>query len=43
MNLLSQAFTWLSDPAHWWRHRSELRFVLEEWEKLVAYRLGLAE
>ena len=33
----------LSDPAHWWRHRSELRFVLEEWEKLVAYRLGLAE
>lgn len=31
-----------ADPAHWWRHRSDLRFVLLEWEKLVAYWGGLA-
>ncbi|MGH9411182.1 MAG: YdcF family protein, partial [Vicinamibacterales bacterium] len=31
-----------SDPAHWWRHRSDLRFVLLEWEKLTAYWGGLA-
>jgi uncharacterized SAM-binding protein YcdF (DUF218 family) len=31
-----------SDPAHWYRHRSDARFVLEEWQKLLAYRLGLA-
>ena len=30
-----------SDPAHWWRHRSDLRFGLSEWQKLLAYRLGL--
>jgi hypothetical protein len=31
----------LSDPARWWRHRSDLRFVLSEWQKLLAYYLGL--
>jgi uncharacterized SAM-binding protein YcdF (DUF218 family) len=31
-----------SDPTHWYRHRSDVRFVLEEWQKLLAYRLGLA-
>jgi uncharacterized SAM-binding protein YcdF (DUF218 family) len=31
-----------SDPAHWWRHRADVRFVGEELAKLVAYRLGLA-
>jgi uncharacterized SAM-binding protein YcdF (DUF218 family) len=30
-----------SDPARWWRHRSDLRFGLSEWQKLVAYYLGL--
>lgn len=30
-----------SDPAHWWRSRPDVRFVLEEWGKLTAYRLGL--
>jgi uncharacterized SAM-binding protein YcdF (DUF218 family) len=30
-----------SDPAHWWRARPDVRFVLEEWGKLVAYRFGL--
>jgi uncharacterized SAM-binding protein YcdF (DUF218 family) len=32
-----------SDPARWWRHRGDARFVMEEWPKLIAYRLGLAE
>lgn len=30
-----------SDPANWWRHRADFRFVTGEWQKLVAYRLGL--
>lgn len=30
-----------SDPAHWWRTRPDVRFVLEEWAKLIAYRFGL--
>ena len=30
-----------SDPAHWWRARPDVRFVLEEWGKLIAYRMGL--
>ena len=30
-----------SDPAHWWRARPDVRFVLEEWGKLIAYRFGL--
>jgi uncharacterized SAM-binding protein YcdF (DUF218 family) len=31
-----------ADPAHWWRSRPDVRFVLEEWGKLIAYRFGLA-
>jgi uncharacterized SAM-binding protein YcdF (DUF218 family) len=31
----------LSDPARWWRYRSDLRFGLSEWQKLLAYHLGL--
>jgi uncharacterized SAM-binding protein YcdF (DUF218 family) len=31
----------LSDPAHWWRYRPEVRYVLSELQKLLAYRLGL--
>ena len=30
-----------SDPAHWWRHRADVRYVLSELEKLAAYKLGL--
>ena len=30
-----------SDPARWWRYRSDFRFGISEWQKLVAYRLGL--
>jgi uncharacterized SAM-binding protein YcdF (DUF218 family) len=32
-----------SDPAHWWRYRKDYRFVAEEWEKLILYRLGLSD
>ena len=32
-----------SDPAHWWRHRADIRFVTSEYQKLIAYRLGLGE
>jgi uncharacterized SAM-binding protein YcdF (DUF218 family) len=32
-----------SDPAHWWRSRPDVRFVLSEWQKLILYRLGLDE
>jgi uncharacterized SAM-binding protein YcdF (DUF218 family) len=28
-------------PDGWWRHRSDLRWVLSETQRLVAYRLGL--
>jgi uncharacterized SAM-binding protein YcdF (DUF218 family) len=31
-----------SDPAHWWRRRGDFRFASSEWQKLIAYRLGLA-
>ncbi len=31
-----------ADPAHWWRHRADVRYVLIEWQKLVLYRLGLS-
>lgn len=31
----------VSDPAHWWRHRADIRFMVSELGKLVAYRLGL--
>ena len=30
-----------SDPARWWRSRADFRFVTSEWQKLIAYRLGL--
>ena len=30
-----------SQPATWWKHRADLRFVISEWQKLVAYRLGM--
>ena len=30
-----------SDPARWWRRRGDIRFALSEWQKLLAYRLGL--
>lgn len=30
-----------SDPAHWWRRRADIRFMVSELGKLVAYRLGL--
>ena len=32
-----------SDPARWWRRRADFRFVISEWPKLFAYRLGLAD
>jgi uncharacterized SAM-binding protein YcdF (DUF218 family) len=30
-----------SEPARWWRHRSDIRFVTSELQKLVLYGLGL--
>lgn len=30
-----------SDPPGWWRHRSDIRFVVSELPKLVLYGLGL--
>jgi uncharacterized SAM-binding protein YcdF (DUF218 family) len=30
-----------SDPARWWRFRSDFRFATSEFQKLIAYRLGL--
>ena len=30
-----------SDPAQWWRYRADFRFALSEFQKLLAYRLGL--
>jgi uncharacterized SAM-binding protein YcdF (DUF218 family) len=30
-------------PSAWWRSRSSVRWMLIEWPKLVAYRLGLRE
>ena len=32
-----------TDPAHWWRRRADARYVLLEYQKLLAYRLGLSE
>jgi uncharacterized SAM-binding protein YcdF (DUF218 family) len=32
-----------SDPANWWRSRADFRFALSEFQKLLAYRLGLGE
>lgn len=31
------------DPAHWWRRRADVRNALWEWQKLIAYELGLAD
>ena len=28
-------------PERWWKERADLRFVISEWQKLLAYRLGL--
>jgi uncharacterized SAM-binding protein YcdF (DUF218 family) len=30
-----------AEPARWWRHRSDIRFVTSELQKLVLYGLGL--
>ena len=30
-----------SQPDTWWKHRADLRFVISEYQKLLAYRLGL--
>jgi uncharacterized SAM-binding protein YcdF (DUF218 family) len=30
-----------SRPDSWWKHRTDVRFVISEWQKLLAYRLGL--
>lgn len=30
------------DPDHWWRRRADLRSGILEWQKLIAYRLGVA-
>jgi len=30
-----------ADPANWWRTRADLRYGITEWQKLVAYRLGV--
>ena len=32
-----------SDPARWWRYRPDFRFAASEFQKLIAYRLGLGE
>jgi uncharacterized SAM-binding protein YcdF (DUF218 family) len=32
-----------SDPARWWRRRQDIRWLVDEWPKLLAYRLGLAD
>jgi uncharacterized SAM-binding protein YcdF (DUF218 family) len=31
----------VADPARWWRTRADFRFGISEWQKLIAYRLGL--
>jgi len=31
----------LADPANWWRTRADFRYGITEWQKLVAYRLGV--
>ena len=30
-----------ADPAKWWRTRADFRYGITEWQKLVAYRLGV--
>ncbi len=29
-----------ASPDDWWKHRADLRYVVSEWQKLLAYRLG---
>jgi uncharacterized SAM-binding protein YcdF (DUF218 family) len=31
-----------TDPAHWWRQRRDVRWLADEWPKVIAYSLGLA-
>src|SRR5262249_41646393 len=31
------------EPSGWWRRRADFRTVTGEWQKLIAYRLGLGE
>jgi uncharacterized SAM-binding protein YcdF (DUF218 family) len=31
----------VADPAKWWRTRADFRYGFSEWQKLVAYRLGV--
>ena len=31
------------DPARWWRHRADVRWVISEFEKLLLYWVGLGE
>lgn len=33
----------MSDPAHWWRSRGDIRFAGSEWQKLVLYWMGLGD
>jgi uncharacterized SAM-binding protein YcdF (DUF218 family) len=30
-----------ADPANWWHTRADFRYGITEWQKLVAYRLGV--
>jgi uncharacterized SAM-binding protein YcdF (DUF218 family) len=32
-----------ASPDDWWKHRSDLRYVVSELQKLVAYQLGLSK
>jgi uncharacterized SAM-binding protein YcdF (DUF218 family) len=32
-----------SDPAHWWRQRGDIRYIMNELPKYVAYLAGLGE
>lgn len=32
-----------SDPAHWWRRRADVRMVVSELQKLIAYAAGVRE
>ena len=32
-----------AQPDTWWKHRADFRFVISEYPKLLAYRLGLGE
>jgi uncharacterized SAM-binding protein YcdF (DUF218 family) len=32
-----------SNPVHWWRQRRDVRFLADEWPKLLAYWVGAAD